>query len=180
MSDSGRGIVMAQMNLKEARAAKARLSKELDALVQKREQVAVVKIAPGEDAQDYINVTVDELTEKIDVCIDKLKKLGAAIRHANAGTSDKIAESVSEDVGSLVEEAILWRKEATLCKTLGSKNPRERKSEGYMGGDSSLVYVTTYDIEKYARRGDDLQRRAEEASARVDQLDLTIMVEADI
>nr|MBO6295644.1 hypothetical protein [Schwartzia sp. (in: firmicutes)] len=106
---------MAQMNLKEARAAKARLSKELDALVQKREQVAVVKIAPGEDAQDYINVTVDELTEKIDVCIDKLKKLGAAIRHANAGTADKIAESVSDDVGSLVEEAILWRKEATLC-----------------------------------------------------------------
>ena len=63
---------MAQMNLKEARAMKAKLGKELEALVTKREQVAVVKIAIGEDAQDYINVTVDELTEKIDTCMDKL------------------------------------------------------------------------------------------------------------
>ena len=61
---------MAQMNLKEARAMKAKLGKELEALVTKREQVAVVKIVIGEDAKDYINVTVDELTEKIDACMD--------------------------------------------------------------------------------------------------------------
>ena len=171
---------MAQMNLKEARAMKAKLGKELEALVTKREQVAVVKIAIGEDAQDYINVTVDELTEKIDACMDKLMKLGTAIRRANAGSTAKGNESTGEDVGSLVEAAILLRKEAALCKTLGSKNPRERKNDGYIGGDSSLVHVTTYDIEKYARRGDDLQRKAEEMSARVDQFDLSIMVEADI
>ena len=171
---------MAQMNLKEARAMKARLGKELEALVQKREQVGVVKIAPGENAQDYINVTVDELTDKIDICMEKLMKLGTAIRCANAGTKAQRGESASEDVGSLVEKVILWRKEAARCKTLGSKNPRERKNEGYMGGDSSLVHVTTYDIEKYARRGDDIQRKAEELSARIDQLDLSIIVEADL
>ena len=172
---------MTKMNLKEARAMKARLGKELEALVQKREQVAVVIIAPGESAQDYINVTVDELTEKIDICMEKLMKLGTAIRCANAGTGAQSGESASEDVGSLVEKVILLRKEAARCKTLGSKNPRERKNEGYMGGgDSSLVHVTTYDIEKYARRGDDIQRKAEELSARIDQLDLSIMVEADL
>ena len=115
---------MVQMNLKEARAAKARLGKELDALVQKREQVAVVKIAPGEDAQDYINVTVDELTEKIDVCIDKLKKLGAVVYPSEAN----FILCKFEDVENIWEQLV-------------KKKFLVRRCDNFIGLDTSFIRI---------------------------------------
>ena len=57
-------IFMEKMNLKDARVLKARLGKTLTALAEKREKVAVVTIMPGEDPNDFIDVSVDELTGK--------------------------------------------------------------------------------------------------------------------
>ena len=57
---------MALMTLKDARVLKARLAKELSALAEKRAQVAVVTILPGENPEEFIDVTADSVTEKID------------------------------------------------------------------------------------------------------------------
>ena len=76
---------MEKMSLKDARVLKARLGKNLTTLAEKREKVAVVTIMPGEDPSDFIDVSVDDLTVKIDSCMEKLLSVGAAIRRAIVG-----------------------------------------------------------------------------------------------
>lgn len=168
-------IFMEKMNLKDARVLKARLGKTLTALAEKREKVAVVTIMPGEDPNDFIDVSVDELTGKIDSCIERLLLVGAAIRLANVGMV--MAASETEDIASMVEKSILLRREASYCKALGEKNPKHRERGGYGSDDAQLVDVTTYDIAKYAERAKKLASDAEKLSAKIDRLDLETMVE---
>lgn len=164
---------MEKMNLKEARVLKARLAKKLDALVEKRENVAVVTIMPEENPREFIDITVDELTQKIDECIERLIVVGNAIRCANVGILEK---PQGEDIASLVERAILLRKEAGRCKVLGERNPKKRQRD-YGSDGAQLVDVTTYDIGKYAKRARDLVDKAEALSARIDRLDIETIVE---
>ena len=166
---------MEKMSLKDARVLKARLGKNLTALAEKREKVAVVTIMPGENPDDFIDVSVDELTEKIDSCIEKLLSVGAAIRRANVGTT--AVSSEMEDIASMVEKSILLRREASYCKALGEKNPKHRERGGYGSDGAQLVDVTTYDIAKYAQRAKMLTNDAEKLSAIIDRLDIETMVE---
>ncbi len=165
---------MEKMNLKEARILKARLAKKIDALVEKRENVAVVTLMPGENPQEFIDITVDELTQKIDECMERLIVVGNAIRCANVGMLDK---PQGEDIASMVEKAILLRKEASRCKILGERNPKKRQRGEYGSDGAQLVDVTTYDIGKYANRARELVDKAEVLSARIDRLDIETIVE---
>ncbi len=167
---------MEKMSLKDARVLKARLGKNLAALAEKREKVAVVTIMPGENPNDFIDVSVDDLTGKIDSCIEKLLSVGAAIRRANAGMATVSPET--EDIASMVEKSILLRKEASYCKELGERNPKHRERGGYGSDGAQLVdvTVTTYDIAKYAERARKLTSDAEKLSASIDRLDLETMV----
>lgn len=166
---------MEKMSLKDARVLKARLGKNLTALAEKREKVAVVTIMPGENPNDFIDVSVDELTEKIDSCMEELLSVGAAIRRANVGTT--AVSSEMEDIASMVEKSILLRREASYCKALGEKNPKYRERGGFGTDGAQLVNVTTYDIAKYAQRARRLTNDAEKLSAIIDRLDIQTMVE---
>ncbi len=166
---------MGKMSLKEARVLKAHLGKYLAALVEKREKVAVVTIMPGEDPKEFIDVSVDDLTVKIDSCIEKLLSVGAVIRRANVGMATVSPET--EDIASMVEKSILLRREANYCKELGEKNPKHRE-RGRFGSDATqLVDVATYDIAKYAERARKLTGEAENLSAIIDRLDLETQVD---
>ena len=166
---------MKKMSLKDARVLKANLGKNLAALVEKRENVAVVTIMPGEDPNDFIDVSVDDLTLKIDACIEQLLSVGTVIRRANVGITAVSPEA--EDIASLVEKSILLRKEANYCKALGEKNPKFRERGRYGLEVTQLVNVTTYDIAKYAERARKLTREAENLSANIDRLDLETLVD---
>ncbi len=166
---------MKKMSLKDARVLKAHLGKHLAALVEKREKVAVVTIMPGEDPNDFIDVSVDDLTVQIDSCIEKLLAVGTVIRRANVGMATISPES--EDVASMVEKSIFLRREANYCKELGEKNPKYRERGRFGSEVTQLVNVTTYDIAKYAERAQKLMRDAENLSASIDRLDLETMVD---
>ena len=165
---------MAKMSLKEARMMKARLGKELDALREKREQVAVVTVMPGEPPEDFIDMTADEVTEKIDACMERLLAVGRVIRRANVGMT---GAPTAADIASMVERSILLRREAALCNALGARNPRARERAGYNSDGAHLVQVATYDIRKYAARAVRISGEAEELSAKIDRLDLETTVE---
>ncbi len=166
---------MKKMSLKDARVLKAHLGKNLAALIEKREKVAVVTIMPGEDPNDFIDVSVDDLTEQIDSCIEKLLAVGTVIRRANVGMAKVLTET--EDIASMVEKSLLLRREANYCKELGEKNPKYRE-RGRFGSDATqLVDVTTYDIAKYAERARRLTGEAEKLSASIDRLDIETMVD---
>ncbi len=165
---------METINLKDARVLKARLGKELTALTEKRAQVAVVTIMPGENFEEFIDVTADETTEKIDACMERLIAVGRAIRRANSGATDVVS---GEDIASMVERSILLRREAKLCAELGARNPRARERGSYGTDGAQLVQVTTYDIKKYAERAARMTQEAEALSAKIDRLDLEITVE---
>ncbi len=165
---------MEKMSLKDARILKSRLGKNLIALAEKREQVAVVTIMPGENPIDFIDVSVDALTEKIDSCIENILSVGTVIRRANVGMADASPET--EDIASMVEKSILLRREATYCKILGEKNPKHRERGRYGSDGSQLVDVTTYNIAKYAERARKLTNDAEKLSTIIDRLDLETMV----
>ncbi len=166
---------MEKMSLKDARVLKANLGKNLAALIEKREHVAVVTIMPGEDPNEYIDVSVDDLTEKIDSCMEKLLAVGASVRRANVGITTGSPET--EDIASMVEKSILLRREASHCKALGEKNPRYRERGRFGSTASELVDVTTYDIAKYAERAQKLTGEAEKLSADIDRLDLETLVD---
>ena len=53
------------INLNEARNIITRLEKTVRELEEKRDNIASVLIAPGEDYHDYINDTVDNISERI-------------------------------------------------------------------------------------------------------------------
>ena len=166
---------MALMTLKDARVLKARLAKELSALAEKRAQVAVVTILPGENPEEFIDVTADSVTEKIDACLEWLMAAGRAIRFANVG---RTGADAGEDIASMVERSIFLRREARLCAALGARNPRARESGGYRSDSGAqLVQVATYDIKKYAARARRLAEEAEALSAKIDRLDLETTVE---
>ena len=166
---------MEKMSLKDARVLKARLGKNLTTLAEKREKVAVVTIMPGEDPSDFIDVSVDDLTVKIDSCMEKLLSVGAVIRRANVGM--EVVSQEAEDIASMVEKSILLRREASYCKMLGEKNPKSRERGRYGSDGAILVDVTTYDIAKYAERSRKLASEAEILSAIIDRLDLETMVD---
>ena len=167
---------METMTLKEARVLKARLGKELDRLIEKRNSVAVVTIMPGENPMEFIDVSVDDVTRKIDDCIEKMIKVGRVIRLANSGTFER---NDAHDIATMVERNILLRKEAKHCSALGDRNPRMRENRGYGSDGAQLVNVTTYDIAKYAARAKEITAEAEKLSAEIDRLDLETMVEVD-
>ena len=166
---------MKKMSLKDARVLKANLGKNLAALVEKREKVAVVTIMPGEDPNDFIDVSVDDLTVQIDSCIEKLLAVGTVIRRANVGMATVSTET--EDIASMVERSILLRREANYCKELGEKNPKYRERGRFGSEVTQLVNVTTYDIAKYAERARKLTGDAEKLSASIDRLDIETMVD---
>ena len=166
---------METMSLKDARVLKARLAKELSALADKRAQVAVVTILPGENPEEFIDVTADSVTEKIDDCMERLMAVGRAIRFANVGMKGADA---GEDIASMVERSIFLRREARLCAALGARNPRARESGGYRSDSGAqLVQVATYNIKKYAECAARLAQEAEALSAKIDRLDLETTVE---
>ena len=166
---------MKKMSLKDARVLKAHLGKNLAALVEKREKVAVVTIMPGEDPKEFIDVSVDDLTVQIDSCIEKLLAVGTVIRRANVGMTTVSLEM--EDIASMVERSILLRREANSCKELGEKNPKYRERGRFGSEVTPLVNVTTYDIAKYAERARRLADDAEKLSASIDRLDIETMVD---
>lgn len=165
---------MEKISLKDARVLKARLGKELATLWEKREKVAVVTIMPGENPLNFIDVSVDDLSAKIETCMERLLAVGAAIRRANVGMSTASQET---DIAFMVEKAILLRKEASYCKLLGEKNPMHRERGRYGSDGAQLLDVTTYDIAKYAERARHLTNESEALSTRMDRLDIETMVE---
>ena len=163
---------MEKMRLKEARAMEARLAEELDALRAWRKRVAVVAILPGENPMDFIGMTVDELTKKIDDCMEKLAAARNVVRHAKIGITRDTGE---EDLASMEERAALLMEEAALCQEMGIQNPRSR--EPAKSETAQIVNVTTYSIKTYAVRADRLRQKANELAAMAAKLDYETMVE---
>lgn len=164
------------MTLKEARAYKAKLMKEINTLYSKRDKVALVSIDPSEDFNDYIDITVDAVTQQIDEVIEKVFRVNQFIHRANSldinGDKRIIGVTANEEsINDLLSKAIIYRKEADKCKHFGQQNRRERDR---YNGEGNLITVATYDIQKYAERGKEMEAKAEAISAKIDEMDIAI------
>ncbi|MBR1760749.1 MAG: hypothetical protein IJ741_06165 [Schwartzia sp.] len=165
---------MKTMSLKEVRIAKQRLWDELESLQEKRKRIATVKVLPGENARDFIDVTADALTREIDICIENLVAAGNAVRCGEMGVK---GEPGGEDVASCRERVALLRKEAELCKEMGAQTPKAREAESLGGSGTQLVSVVTYDIKTYDVRAERLRGEIDSLSMRIAQMELGTMVE---
>ena len=66
---------MKKVNINSARILKSRLESKLYQLVNKRKEVAVVKILPNENPDDYIDIHIDDITTEINKYIDMIVNL---------------------------------------------------------------------------------------------------------
>lgn len=164
------------MNLKDARILKNQYKQQLRELQDKRNEIALVRMEPGEDWQDYVLPTerVDILTKDIDAMMEQYLHISALIRRANNTTpvSSPVTAASGSSLSDLLEQAILLRREAALCKSLGNNRPRARVA-GY-NERGNLIDQATYDIPAMAERSRDLEQQAQAISAQVDRYDMEI------
>ncbi len=166
------------MKLKDARTLKSQYRQQIAELQDKRSDIALVRMEPGENWEDYLLPTerVDLLTRDIDELTEKYLHLSALIRRANNTPVDAPVPPVAgSSISDLLEEAILLRREAACCKELGRNRPRTRTTTNSERG--TLIEQATYDIPAMAQRARELEQKAQTLSAQVDVYDLQIEVE---
>ena len=164
------------LNLNEARNIISRLEKTVRDLENKRNNIATVTIAPGEDYHDYINDTVDNLSERIieyNVAINTIHEI---IMMANVG--EKITFGGKEmTVAAALNLAKQRRREAANFKKLGSYLPRKRGT-GF-GEKDNLIQVATFDIQKYANIAAQMEEENEELSKLIDANNQAVVISID-
>lgn len=164
------------INLNEARNIIARLEKTVHELENKRDNIATVTIAPGEDFHDYINDTVDNLSERIidyNVAINTIHEI---IMMANVG--EKITFNGKEmTVAAALNLAKQRRRETAKFKKLGSYLPRKRGT-GF-GEKDNLIQVATFDIQKYANIAAQMEEENEELSKLIDANNQAVTISID-
>jgi len=160
-----------KLNLKEARTLKAALAGEMEDLKSQRGQVAVVEIAPGEDFKDYINATVEELTEKIRLVREDYLRLDEMVRTENARIREVEGERIS--IAGLIAKNNEMRREQNVFRSLSLKKPKE------IGAYSSkeTILVTTYDIAAAKARAEELRAECDARSALIDRLDMEVTLD---
>lgn len=161
------------MKLKEARLVKSRLSNDIEDLRAKRRRVAVVTIAPGEDFHDYINTTIDVLTQQIEAKLEEYFRISEQIQAANNKVRTN-EDGTTFTIAGLVAKNIELRRELKTFKELGARNPRERSSGYSSSGDT--VNVATYDISAAEQKAAELNELCAQLSARIESLDNTVDV----
>ena len=167
------------MKLKDARTLKSQYRQQIAELQDKRADIALVRMEPGENWEDYLLPTerVDLLTKAIDELMEKYLQLSALIRRANnSPVGSPVPAVTGSSISDLLEEAILLRQEASYCKRLGRNRPRTRTTTNSERG--TLIEQATYDIPAMAQRAQDLEQRAQALSSQVDVYDLQIEVDA--
>lgn len=167
------------MKLKDARTLKSQYRQQIAELQDKRSDISLVRMEPGENWEDYLlpEERVDLLTRDIDELTEKYLKLSALIRRANNTTvGSPIPAVTGSSISDLLEEAILLRQEADCCKRLGRNRPRTRTTTNSERG--TLIEQATYDIPAMAQRARELEQKAQDLSARVDVYDLQLEIEA--
>lgn len=159
--------------IKEARLQKSQLAKDIQDLRSKRASVAIVEIAPGEDYHDYINTTVEALTEQIEEKLTAYLALNEKIQIANTvvRTNDKGRPFT---IAGLITKSLELRKELKRFKELAAKNPRQRTTS--YSGTSDTISVATYDIEKAGEKAKALTEQCNSLSYLIDTLDNTTQI----
>lgn len=167
------------MKLKELMNLRSRTQQKLSELQQKRDAIALVTLEAGERWEDYLlpSERVDLLTEQIDGLMEKLLEMTSLVRQANHAKQREgvIRLEPGESISDLIERSILYRSEAERCSRLGRNRPRKRTSSYTERGN--LIEQATYDIEKMAKRGEQLEKKAQELSDQVEKLDMEVEVE---
>lgn len=165
------------MKLKDARMVKSQYRQQIAELQDKRADIALVRMEPGESWEDYLLPTerVELLTKAIDELIEKYLKLSSLIRRANNTPVGETIQASGGSISDLLEEAILLRREAACCKELGRNRPRTRTTTNSERG--TLIEQATYDIPAMAQRAQDLEQRAQALSSQVDEYDMQMEVE---
>ena len=167
------------MKLKDARTLKSQYRQQIGELQDKRSDIALVRMEPGENWEDYLLPTerVDLLTREIDELTEKYLQLSSLIRRANnTPVGETMPESAGHSISDLLEEAILLRREAACCKQLGRNRPRTRTTTNSERG--TLIEQATYDIPAMAQRAQELEQKAQALSSQVDEYDMQIEVDA--
>ena len=170
------------MKLKEAISLKSRYKKLLSELQEKRQRIAVVTTDVNESWEAYLlsDERVDIVTADIDKVMSAYLEISALIRRINNNPPNSVLPDVTEQtIADMVDVAAIYRAEAKLCATLGNKSPRARDTGSRFSseGNPSLIKQTTYDIKAMAKRASELEQKALELSAKVDELDIGITVE---
>jgi len=164
------------INLNEARNIIARLEKTVRELEEKRDNIASVLIAPGEDYHDYINDTVDNISERIidyNIAINTIHEI---IMMANVG--EKITFNGKEmSIAAALNLVKQRRRETSQYKKLGKFLPRKRGT-GF-GEKETLVKVATFDIQKYANIAAKMEEENEELSRLIDENNQKVIISID-
>lgn len=164
------------INLNEARNIVARLEKTVRDLEEKRDNIASVLIAPGEDYHDYINDTVDNISERIidyNIAINTIHEI---IMMANVG--EKISFNGKEmSIAAALNLVKQRRRETSQYKKLGKFLPRKRCT-GF-GEKDTLVKVATFDIQKYANIAAKMEEENEELSRLIDENNQKVIISID-
>ena len=164
------------INLNEARNIITRLEKTVRELEEKRDNIASVLIAPGEDYHDYINDTVDNISERIidyNIAINTIHEI---IMMANVG--EKITFNGKEmTIAAALNLVKQRRRETSQYKKLGKFLPRKRGT-GF-GEKDTLVKVATFDIQKYANIAAKMEEENEELSRLIDENNQKVVISID-
>ena len=165
-----------KMNLNDLRILKARLEKEVFQLIKQRDEVSVVLISPGENCEDYIDKTVDELTDEIAKYNLALVMINDVLTKANVDAI-VVFNNIKYTLANALYKVKQCRQEATKLENFGKKLPRRRDSS--YGNNANVVYVATYNIKAYEEYAKKLKNENDEISRLIDEVNQKYIVELD-
>jgi hypothetical protein len=164
---------MKKANINNARILKARFESEVFRLVNKRRETAVIKILPGENIEDYIDVSTDDLTEQINNYIDIIFQLNSKIMEANSRKTVHFEDKVYTISESLF---LVQRMHAETNEILKLSKYKKRSHDEV---NLNLINVTAYNPEVYAKLAAQQQIRNEALSSAIDEANSNTFIEYD-
>ena len=165
-----------KMNLNDLRLLKVRLEKEVMQLIKQRDEVSIVLISPGENCEDYIDKTVDQLTEEIAKYNLALVMINDVLTKANVDASIEF-NGTKYTLANALYKVKQCRQEAAKLENFGKKLPRRR--ENSYGNNANVVYVATYNIGAYEEYAKELKNDNDEMSKLIDEINQKYIVEID-
>ena len=164
---------MKKVNINSARILKSRLESKLYQLVNKRKEVAVVKILPNENPDDYIDIHIEDITTEINKYIDMIVKLDSKIMEAN----NSKAVHFDGDVLTIVDALFLAQKQRSETNELLKLSKYKKRSHDEC--NPNLIIVTSYDPERYIDIVAEQQEKNERLSSAIDNANNDTFIEYD-
>lgn len=160
-----------RMSLGDLRMRTARMGQELRDLRHQRQQAAVVTIAPGENPDDYVATSVDELNARIGELFKRVVTLNCIIAAENIKTRE--VDGTQTSITVLLQTNKELRQEMMFMQRHANVRPRERS----LMARNDLVNVATFAPKEAAVLAKDLKEQCAANSLLIDKLDQEVMVD---